>query len=160
MSTQSHTHQTATWRPDARLRSRVDVCTSNVFAGRINGNYGMSPSPLLQALAIAERTKTIKIGTGVLVLPVWQPLRLAEEVAVLDNLTGGRFICGIGRGYQSHEFGRFGVTGDDSRARFNECRHSSNEIVPGKGNLIEQVEGVVERRCGVRLTHQMRVHQP
>ena len=44
MSTQTHTHQTATWRPDARLRSRVDVCTSNVFAGRINGNYGMSPS--------------------------------------------------------------------------------------------------------------------
>jgi alkanesulfonate monooxygenase SsuD/methylene tetrahydromethanopterin reductase-like flavin-dependent oxidoreductase (luciferase family) len=84
-------------------------------------NYGMSPAPLMQALAIAERTKTIKVGTGVLVLPVWQPLRLAEEVAVLDNLTGGRFICGVGRGYQSHEFGRFGVTGDDSRARFNEC---------------------------------------
>ncbi len=84
-------------------------------------NYGMSPSPLLQALAIAERTKTIKIGTGVLVLPVWQPLRVAEEVAVLDNLTNGRFICGIGRGYQSHEFGRFGVTSGDSRQRFNEC---------------------------------------
>lgn len=84
-------------------------------------NYGMSPSPLLQALAIAERTKSIKIGTGVLVLPVWQPLRVAEEVAVLDNLTNGRFICGIGRGYQSHEFGRFGVTSGDSRQRFNEC---------------------------------------
>lgn len=84
-------------------------------------NYGMSPAPLLQCLAIAERTTRIKIATGALVLPVWNPLRLAEEVAVLDNLTGGRYICGIGRGYQSHEFGRFGVTGDDSRARFNEC---------------------------------------
>jgi alkanesulfonate monooxygenase SsuD/methylene tetrahydromethanopterin reductase-like flavin-dependent oxidoreductase (luciferase family) len=84
-------------------------------------NYGMSPAPLLQALAIAERTKRIRIGTAVLVLPVWQPLRLAEEIAVLDNLTDGRFFCGIGRGYQPHEFARFGVTLDDSRQRFNEC---------------------------------------
>jgi alkanesulfonate monooxygenase SsuD/methylene tetrahydromethanopterin reductase-like flavin-dependent oxidoreductase (luciferase family) len=84
-------------------------------------NYGMSPAPLLQAMAIAERTKTIRIGTAVLVLPVWQPLRLAEEIAVLDNLTGGRFFCGIGRGYQPHEFARFGVTIEDSRDRFTEC---------------------------------------
>ncbi len=84
-------------------------------------NYGMSPAPLLQALAIAERTKTIRIGTAVLVLPVWQPLRLAEEVAVLDNLTGGRFFCGVGRGYQPHEFARLGVSNEDSRVRFNEC---------------------------------------
>jgi alkanesulfonate monooxygenase SsuD/methylene tetrahydromethanopterin reductase-like flavin-dependent oxidoreductase (luciferase family) len=84
-------------------------------------NYGMSPSPLLQALAIAERTKTIRVGTAVLVLPVWQPLRLAEEIAVIDNLTDGRFCCGIGRGYQPHEFARFGVTLEDSRDRFTEC---------------------------------------
>jgi alkanesulfonate monooxygenase SsuD/methylene tetrahydromethanopterin reductase-like flavin-dependent oxidoreductase (luciferase family) len=84
-------------------------------------NYGMSPAPLLQALAIAERTKRIRIGTAVLVLPVWQPLRAAEEIAVVDNLTGGRFFCGIGRGYQPHEFARFGVTNDDSRARFAEA---------------------------------------
>ncbi len=55
-----------------------------------------------------------------LVLPEWQPLRLAEEVAVLDNLTGGRFACGIGRGYQPHEMKRFGVALEESRARFAE----------------------------------------
>ena len=66
-------------------------------------NYGNSPAPLLQAMAIAERTKRIKIATAVLVLPIWNPLRLAEEVAVLDNLTNGRFICGVGRGFQPHE---------------------------------------------------------
>lgn len=103
-------------------------------------NYGMSPSPLLQALAIAERTKTIKIGTGVLVLPVWQPLRLAEEVAVLDNLTNGRFICGIGRGYQSHEFGRFGVTGADSRRRFNECLDIMMEAWTNTGSFTYEGE--------------------
>jgi hypothetical protein len=44
MSTLTTTHQTATWRPDARLRSRAHVCASNVLAGRIDGNYGMTPS--------------------------------------------------------------------------------------------------------------------
>jgi len=81
-------------------------------------NYGNSPAPLLQALAIAERTKRIKIATAVLVLPIWNPLRLAEEVAVLDNLSNGRFICGIGRGYQPHELSRFGVTVEDTRQQF------------------------------------------
>ena len=83
-------------------------------------NYGMSPAPLLQALAIAERTRRLQIATAVLVLPEWQPLRLAEEVAVLDNLTGGRFACGVGRGYQPHEMDRFGVSLAESRARFTE----------------------------------------
>ncbi len=83
-------------------------------------NYGMSPAPLLQAMAIAERTKRIRIGTAVLALPISPPLRLAEEIAVLDNLTDGRFFCGVGRGYQPHEFARFGVTVEESRERFNE----------------------------------------
>ena len=83
-------------------------------------NYGNSPAPLLQALHIGERTRRLKIATLVLVLPIWQPLRLAEEVAVLDNLIDGRFICGVGRGYQPHELTRFGVTLEGSRQRFNE----------------------------------------
>src|SRR5215510_12259157 len=83
-------------------------------------NYGMSPAPLLQALAIAEHTRRLQISTAALILPEWQPLRLAEEVAVLDNLTGGRFACGIGRGYQPHEMARFGVSLDESRVRFSE----------------------------------------
>ena len=83
-------------------------------------NYGNSPSPLLQALYIGQRTKRLKIATGILVLPIWQPLRLSEEVAVLDNLIDGRFICGIGRGYQPHEMGRFGIPLEESRQRFEE----------------------------------------
>ena len=80
-------------------------------------NYGNSPAPLLQALHIGQRTKRLKIATGILVLPIWDPLRLAEEVAVLDNLIDGRFICGVGRGYQPHEMARFGISLDESRQR-------------------------------------------
>ena len=83
-------------------------------------NYGNSPAPLLQATHIAQQTERIQIATGVLVLPVWQPLRLAEEVAVLDNLCDGRFICGVGRGYQPHEMARFGIPMEETRTRFEE----------------------------------------
>ena len=83
-------------------------------------NYGNSPSPLLQALYIGQRTKRIKIGTAAVVLPVWQPLRLAEEIAVLDNLIDGRFMCGVGRGYQAYEMGGFGGNVEESRGKFQE----------------------------------------
>ena len=112
-------------------------------------NYGMSPAPLLQALHIAQRTRRLRIATAALVLPIWQPLRLAEEVAVLDNLTDGRLICGVGRGYQSHEFGRFGVTGEESRGRFNECLEvvirawTSDQSFTYHGEQIEIGEPVV-----------------
>ena len=61
-------------------------------------NYGNSPAPLLQAMAIAERTKCIKIATAVLVLPIWNPLRLAEELAMIDCISRGRLISGFVRG--------------------------------------------------------------
>ncbi len=83
-------------------------------------NYGNSPAPLLQALYIGQRTRRLKIGTAAVILPVWQPLRLAEEVAVLDNLIDGRFLCGVGRGYQPYEMAGFGRNVADSRQRFQE----------------------------------------
>ena len=83
-------------------------------------NYGNSPSPLLQALYIGRRTRRIRIGTASVILPMWQPLRLAEEVAVVDNLLDGRFMCGVGRGYQPYEMAGFGADVGESRARFDE----------------------------------------
>ena len=83
-------------------------------------NYGNSPAPLLQALYIGQRTRRLKIGTAAVILPVWQPLRLAEEVAVLDNLIDGRFLCGVGRGYQPYEMAGFGADVETSRTKFHE----------------------------------------
>jgi alkanesulfonate monooxygenase SsuD/methylene tetrahydromethanopterin reductase-like flavin-dependent oxidoreductase (luciferase family) len=82
--------------------------------------YGNSPAPLLQALYIGQRTRRLKIGTAAVILPVWQPLRLAEEIAVLDNLIDGRFLCGVGRGYQPYEMAGFGADVAESRRRFQE----------------------------------------
>lgn len=83
-------------------------------------NYGNSPAPLMQALYIGQRTKRIRIGTAAVILPIWQPLRLAEEIAVLDNLIDGRFMCGVGRGYQAYEMAGFGGNVEESRGRFQE----------------------------------------
>ena len=83
-------------------------------------DYSIAPSPLLEALAFARATSRIRIGTGVAVLPEWQPLRLADEMAVVDQLSNGRFIAGVGRGFVPFEQERFGVAVDEGRARFEE----------------------------------------
>ncbi|MCP5201144.1 MAG: LLM class flavin-dependent oxidoreductase [Gammaproteobacteria bacterium] len=71
---------------------------------------GYCPSPMIAAAAIAGRTRNIRIGQGVVLAPFYgHPLRLAEDTAVLDLASGGRFELGVGRGYRPHEFAAFGV---------------------------------------------------
>lgn len=60
----------------------------------------VSPCPLNFLVDLAARTRRIKLATLILALPTWDPIRLAEEIAMLDHLTQGRFIAGLGRGYQ------------------------------------------------------------
>jgi alkanesulfonate monooxygenase SsuD/methylene tetrahydromethanopterin reductase-like flavin-dependent oxidoreductase (luciferase family) len=71
-------------------------------------------------MAIAERTKQITIGTAVLVLPLHDPLRLAEDIATLDVLSEGRVSIGVGRGYQPSEFAGFGIPLEESKGRHEE----------------------------------------
>lgn len=69
---------------------------------------GYAPSPLVIAAAIGERTKRMRIGTNLMLLPLADPLRLAEDAATLSILTGGRFDLGVGLGYRELEFNYFG----------------------------------------------------
>ena len=77
-------------------------------------NYSMIPSPLIMSAFCAANTKKIRVGTAVLVVPLYHPLRLIEEIAFVDQLAQGRLAIGIGGGYQEHEFSKFGQNLQDS----------------------------------------------
>ncbi|MET0151709.1 MAG: LLM class flavin-dependent oxidoreductase [Candidatus Binatia bacterium] len=81
---------------------------------------GHAPSPLVQAAAIAARTKKIRIGTAVLLLPLYHPVRVAEDGATIDILSGGRFELGAGIGYRVEEFAGLGISRADRAGRMNE----------------------------------------
>lgn len=72
-------------------------------------NYSMCPSPHIMAGYLAPQTKRIKLGAAILVLPLYQPVRMLEEIGMVDILSQGRTVIGIGAGYQDFEFKRFGV---------------------------------------------------
>lgn len=81
---------------------------------------GYSPNPLLFLAAAAQRTRRARLVTGA-VLPAFNnPLKLAGEIGMLDAISGGRLEVGFARAFLPHEFARFGVRLDDSRARFEE----------------------------------------
>lgn len=67
------------------------------------------PNLLMMATHIAGVTKNLKIGCGFNIVPMWHPLRLAEDYAMADILTGGRVIFGVGRGYHTREVESFGA---------------------------------------------------
>jgi alkanesulfonate monooxygenase SsuD/methylene tetrahydromethanopterin reductase-like flavin-dependent oxidoreductase (luciferase family) len=87
--------------------------------------FSVCPSVHLMGTMAAARTKRLRIGTAVSLAPFYNPLRLAEEVALLDVLSGGRVNWGAGRGFERSEFAAFGVPGEESAARF----HETVEIV-------------------------------
>jgi alkanesulfonate monooxygenase SsuD/methylene tetrahydromethanopterin reductase-like flavin-dependent oxidoreductase (luciferase family) len=69
---------------------------------------GYTPSPLVIAAAIGARTRKMRIGTNLIILPLHNPIRVAEDAATLSLLTGGRFDLGVGIGYRADEFAAFG----------------------------------------------------
>ena len=75
-------------------------------------------APMTVASAIAARTKRIKIGTGVQVLPLCHPLRLAEETATVDQISNGRLLFGVGRSGNPRSYMAYGVPYSESRERF------------------------------------------
>jgi alkanesulfonate monooxygenase SsuD/methylene tetrahydromethanopterin reductase-like flavin-dependent oxidoreductase (luciferase family) len=85
--------------------------------------YECIPNIPLLAVDLAHRTQRVKIGCAFNIVPTWHPLRLAEDYAVADILTGGRVVFGVGRGYHSREVETFGNPmrdGDANRALFEE----------------------------------------
>lgn len=81
---------------------------------------GYLTSPLLVAAAVAARTKRIKVGPCMLLLPVAHPVHVAEDAALVDHISGGRLILGLGLGYQEPDFSAFGIPLRQRLSRFEE----------------------------------------
>jgi alkanesulfonate monooxygenase SsuD/methylene tetrahydromethanopterin reductase-like flavin-dependent oxidoreductase (luciferase family) len=83
-------------------------------------DYGLCPSPPVLAAFVAARTTTMRLGMGVSLLPLHHPVDLAEQLAVLDVVSGGRLDVGIGRGGTLQDYQTFQSDRGDSRARVEE----------------------------------------
>jgi len=79
------------------------------FAEHHFTNYSISPSPLMMAAHFAGTCQKIRLGAAVVVLPLYHPMRVAQEIALVDQLSGGRLVLGVGSGYQAYEFDRLGA---------------------------------------------------
>jgi alkanesulfonate monooxygenase SsuD/methylene tetrahydromethanopterin reductase-like flavin-dependent oxidoreductase (luciferase family) len=86
-----------------------------------NADLSITPAPLLLLAALAERTRTLRLGVAIILLTLSHPIRIAEEVATLDVLSNGRVEFGIGRGAIPSHFSGFGIAQSESRERFDEA---------------------------------------
>ncbi|MGC4090873.1 MAG: LLM class flavin-dependent oxidoreductase [Polyangiaceae bacterium] len=101
---------------------------------------------------VAALTKQIKLATGAVIVP-WnlQPLRVAEKAAMLDQLSRGRAILGLGRGLSRREYSQFGVSMDEARGRFDEAAPmiinalESGVMEEHHGKYFDQPRAVIRR---------------
>jgi alkanesulfonate monooxygenase SsuD/methylene tetrahydromethanopterin reductase-like flavin-dependent oxidoreductase (luciferase family) len=101
------------------LADRLGYCTA-WFAEHHFSNYCMCASPLMMVAHCAASTRNIRLGTAVVVVPLYNPVRLIAEIATADAMSGGRLMLGVGAGYQPYEFERFGVDIKDKIAMTDE----------------------------------------
>ncbi len=104
---------------EARLAEEAgfDSC---FFGEHHQDRDGFLPSPLIVAAAVAAQTTTLKVGTSVILLPLHNPVHLAEDVITLDLVSKGRIILGVGLGYQEADFRAFEVPVGQRVGRFEE----------------------------------------
>src|SRR5580700_8446531 len=82
---------------------------------------GYAPSPSVFLAAVAQRTRKLRFGPLVYLVPLYHPLRLIEEICMLDQMSGGRLELGVGRGISPIEVGFYGVDFDTGTKQFREA---------------------------------------
>jgi len=107
---------------------------------------GMAPSPSVFLAAVAQRTRRLRFGPLVYILPLYHPLRLVEEICMLDQMSGGRLMLGVGRGISPYEVGYYGVDPAETQARYVEtleliltALHSQTLTFEGKFHRFKDV---------------------
>jgi probable F420-dependent oxidoreductase len=93
----------------------------SVWLGEHHASGTFYPTPLLGLAAVAARTRRVRLGTAVLLLPLHHPLLVAEEAAMVDVISGGRLVLGVGAGYAPEEFEAFGVSVRERGSRLDEA---------------------------------------
>jgi alkanesulfonate monooxygenase SsuD/methylene tetrahydromethanopterin reductase-like flavin-dependent oxidoreductase (luciferase family) len=101
-------------------------------------SLGLAPSPGIFLSSVAQRTQRLRLGPMVYVLPLHQPLRLIEEICMLDHLSGGRLELGFGRGSSPFELAYYGVGILESQQRYAEAREI---ILSGLANDVLNYQG-------------------
>jgi len=134
------------WRDDLRLALLAESVGFESLWGVEHHftDYTMCPDVLQYLTFLAGATERVQLGSMVVVLPWHDPMRVAEQISVLDHVSNGRFILGLGRGLGRVEFEGFGVSMDTSRERFTE---SADMILTGlergyceyDGKLVKQI---------------------
>ncbi|MCU1724132.1 LLM class flavin-dependent oxidoreductase [Pseudomonas sp. 5P_5.1_Bac1] len=121
------------------LLEQFDVAEALGFDGgwiaqhHLSNGFGRLPSPLLFLAAVAERTRHIELGTGVIVLPFEDPVRLAEDASVLDQLSGGRVQLGLGSGGANLDsFSAFGRDAEQRQQRFSADQQRLQRLLEGQ----------------------------
>lgn len=110
----------------ARALERIEIMDQTGYdavwlAEHHFSSYSVCPSVHLMAMQVASRTKRLRIGTAVTLAAFYHPLRIAEEIALVDIFSGGRINWGAGRGFDPVEFANFGVKSEESADRFREA---------------------------------------
>jgi len=106
-------------------------------------DYSMCPDALQLMAYIAGKTTRIGLGTGAVIVPWWDPIRVAEKVVHLDHLSGGRVRLGLGRGLSKMEYEGFGVDMNTSRQFFDEAAAMildtlDNGVADHQGDMVKQ----------------------
>ncbi|WP_176512843.1 LLM class flavin-dependent oxidoreductase [Pseudomonas ceruminis] len=121
------------------LLEQFDVAQTLGFDGgwiaqhHLSNGFGRLPSPLLALAAVAERTRHIELGTAVTVLPFEDPVRLAEDASVFDQLSGGRVQLGLGSGGANLDsFSAFARDPEQRQARFAEDQQRLQALLGGQ----------------------------
>ncbi len=136
----------------ARALERIEIMDQTAYdavwlAEHHFSSYSVCPSVHLMGMQVAARTKRLRIGMAVTLAAFYHPLRIAEEIALLDILSGGRVNWGAGRGFDPVEFKNFGVPSEESAERFREAVEivmaawtNDRLTYEGKYNSFEDVE--------------------
>ncbi|RIL02043.1 MAG: hypothetical protein DCC71_16855 [Proteobacteria bacterium] len=112
----------ASWRTTAALAEWADAAGfDSLWLPEGHLRAGATSAPLVALAAIAARTRRLRLGTTSLLLSIHAPARVAADVAALDQLSSGRVILGVGRGFEPAMFQAFGVDPRDKRDRFDDA---------------------------------------